>query len=625
MNEADKQASEATGDFRSVAFLLKRFFMPYWKSLVLLIVLNTITGLLQGLQPLAIAPAVNVVLGSADVPAADAGHITLNNLGPTLMHWMGVDYGNFLHVVLAVIVLYVGVTLLIAGMGTTAFVMSTRIRSLALRDMIVALHRHVISLPLNFFQQRRSGDLISRFTNDTTMTVNALDGLVRGLVQSMIQMVVCVFMLVRTDPMLSLCTLVIGSVHMLITRSLSGYVRRRTMAVYDYYARMTAVFQETFQGIRVIKSFAAERFDSKRVGHAAEQVQYHLYRFRLTRYAEEPIRLVTDALAVGGMLLLAYYSMEHKRLTMAGFAMFVYLSRQTVAPISELSKNLLGLYSVTGGARRILDLFHTTSELVDGTEETPPFREALTLRGVEFSYLPGRPVLQDLNLDVRRGEMVAVVGPSGAGKSTLMDLILRLYDPQRGQVCYDGRDVRTFRQRSYRGRFGVVSQECLLMNASIRDNVAYGRPMDEARIFEALQVANALDFVQELPQGLETEVGDRGVRLSGGQRQRIAIARAVYGKPEILVLDEATSALDSESEKAVQAAIDNVVKSITAIVIAHRLSTIVHADKVVVLNEGRMEAAGRHAELLEKSPTYKRLYELQFASPVAAADVTDAV
>jgi ABC-type multidrug transport system fused ATPase/permease subunit len=209
--------------------------------------------------------------------------------------------------------------------------------------------------------------------------------------------------------------------------------------------------------------------------------------------------------------------------------------------------------------------------------------------------------------------MVALVGPSGAGKSTLADLVLRLYDPVSGRITMDGRDVRTLRQESYRRLFGVVSQEALLFNASIRDNIAYGRDgLGEADVVRAARIANAHDFIMDFPGGYDTLVGDRGVRLSGGQRQRVAIARAIVGRPFILILDEATSALDSESERLVQQAIERVTQDATSIVIAHRLSTVLHADKIVVLARGGIEAVGRHAELLGSSETYSRLYRIQF-------------
>jgi ABC-type multidrug transport system fused ATPase/permease subunit len=233
---------------------------------------------------------------------------------------------------------------------------------------------------------------------------------------------------------------------------------------------------------------------------------------------------------------------------------------------------------------------------------------------VSFAHESGRPVLTDVSLEVRRGETVAIVGPSGSGKTTLADLVLRLFDVGAGAIRYDGVDIRDFTQASYRGHFGVVAQEALLFNASVRDNVAFHRPVDPEALAHALWAANAEEFVRELPQGLDTLLGDRGVRLSGGQRQRIAIARAIYARPSLLVLDEATSALDSDAEREVQKAIDRIGRETTIIVIAHRLSTIVHADRIVVLNRGRIEAVGPHPYVLEASPTYRRLHALQTAS-----------
>jgi len=223
-------------------------------------------------------------------------------------------------------------------------------------------------------------------------------------------------------------------------------------------------------------------------------------------------------------------------------------------------------------------------------------------------------VLEGVNLEIRKGEVVALVGPSGVGKSTLADLVLRFYDPGRGTITIDGRDLRGLRQEPYRRLFGVVPQEPLLFNATIRDNIAYGREgLSQDDIVRAARIANAHDFISEFADGYETVVGDRGVRLSGGQRQRVAIARAIVARPPILVLDEATSSLDSESERLVQQAIDRVIEGSTSLVIAHRLSTVLHADKIVVMGRGGVEAVGTHAALLATSETYGRLYRLQFA------------
>ena len=240
------------------------------------------------------------------------------------------------------------------------------------------------------------------------------------------------------------------------------------------------------------------------------------------------------------------------------------------------------------------------------------------LDAVSFAHEPDRPVLSDVTLEVRRGETVAIVGPSGSGKTTLGDLILRLFDVSAGTIRYDGTDIRDFTQASYRGHFGVVAQDALLFNTTVRDNVVFHRPADPEALAHAIWAANAEEFVRELPKGLDTMLGDRGVRLSGGQRQRIAIARAIYGRPSLLVLDEATSALDSEAEREVQKAIERIGREMTIIVIAHRLSTIVHADRIVVLNRGRVEAVGPHPHVLEASPTYRRLHALQTTATSSA-------
>jgi len=271
--------------------------------------------------------------------------------------------------------------------------------------------------------------------------------------------------------------------------------------------------------------------------------------------------------------------------------------------------------SILAAASRVAELRAIAPTVADGPDTIDDFRHAIVLRAVTFAYEGGEPVIHDVSLEIRKGEIVALVGPSGAGKSTLADLILRLHDPSAGVVTIDGRDVRTYTQASYRRLFGVVPQDPVLFNVSVRDNITYGREgLTDADVRRATAIANAEAFVAELPDGYDSLVGERGVRLSGGQRQRVAIARAIASRPPILILDEATSSLDSESERLVQQAIDRVIQGATSIIIAHRLSTVLHADKIVVLNRGRVEAVGRHADVLTSSLTYAQLFRYQFAT-----------
>jgi ABC-type multidrug transport system fused ATPase/permease subunit len=299
--------------------------------------------------------------------------------------------------------------------------------------------------------------------------------------------------------------------------------------------------------------------------------------------------------------------------------LFTFVARQLITPINQLATSALWIESTRAASGRLRELLAEQPRLSDGDTIKQTFDRTLSLDDVSFAY-DGRPAVSHLTLEITKGEFVALVGPSGAGKSTLADLLLRLHDPDSGSVRIDGVDLRGLRQREYRHLFGVVSQENLLFHDSVRNNIRYGRDdVTDAAVEQAARQANAHDFISTLAEGYDTVVGDRGVRLSGGERQRIAIARALVHNPQILILDEATSALDSESEHLVQQAIDRVVERTTAIVIAHRLSTVTHADRIVVLNGGRIEATGRHAELLDTSATYRRFCQLQFDRPADAA------
>lgn len=578
-----------------------------------LVALNVATASIQAVLPLSVAPAVNIILGESKNAADSVSHITLDNIGPTLTMHFGIDPNDFLSIIVLVSSLYIVLTISLAGLKTIAMFLSAHISGRTLHDLIKALHLQILSLPLSFFNKNKDGDIISRFTTDTSATVNLLDSLVRGLFQSMLQSILMFFLLIQTDALLAFSLIAVGCGHLLITRLLSNWIRKRTKAVYDFYGRMTAALQESLQNIRVTKSFAAEDFDHRRLVDEVISVRDNLFRFRMARYVEEPVRLIADALSVCGILLLSYYAMESGRVTKSGFGMFVLLASRTVAPLSEFSKNFLNIFTVAGSADRILEMFAIQNSKQAGKELVAPFTSTLSFEKVCFSYGSERRVLKDIDLEIKRGQMIALVGPSGGGKSTLCDLLLRLYEPSSGRILYDGVDITTFSGSSYLNRFGVVPQESLLLNASVKENILYGRELDTEKFAHAIRVANASDFIDALPEKEETFIGDRGVRLSGGQRQRLGIARAVYNQPEILVLDEATSALDTESERVVQEAIDNAIRSMTAIVIAHRLSTVRHADCIVVIDNGVVEASGTHEELLEASVVYRRLHEMQFA------------
>jgi subfamily B ATP-binding cassette protein MsbA len=421
-------------------------------------------------------------------------------------------------------------------------------------------------------------------------------------------------LLVGTSPKLALAALAAVLLHAGVTRAVKGPLRRLAAQHAVVYGEVASRLQEAILSIRIVKSLCAEATELRRLGSVTGQALRAHLAFNAYKHVEEPARAGVNVVAEGSLVLLAAYELLSGRLDAPTFILFLYVGRALMTPVGQLASALTQISMTLGAATRIFALLAETPQVQGGTRTIADVREAIRLEGVGFSYGDG-PVLEDVAFDIARGEMVALVGPSGVGKSTIADLVLRLYDPGRGRISVDGVDIREFTHESYRRLFGVVSQEALLFNTTVRDNIAYGRDgVTEEDVVRAATLANAHDFIVRLPQGYDTVVGDRGIRLSGGQRQRIAIARAIVTDPPVLLLDEATSFLDAEAESLVQEAIERITKRTTTLVIAHRFSTIVRADKIVVLSDGRVEAIGRHEELLALKGTYARLFDLSFAA-----------
>jgi len=606
MNKAAKK-----NDIKALPFLLSKYASPYWLKILLLLVLSLLAAFMLPMTALVLAPALHIITLASTAPASGLSDLSLNNLGPTMLSILQLDAGEPWNIILIVIVSYVVVSVSYAALNFCAYLMAMHVRTHVARDIVVDLFQHVLSLPLSFFQHRRSGDIMSRFTEDARGTGYALDSIIRGVLQSFIQVLISIALLVKTEPILAVAAFFFGAGHFVITRLLAERLKKRMVAQNTALGDLSSVLQEALTAIRVIKSFAAELFELKRFTAEAEKHRSMSMQYALAKHIEEPLRFAADAVAVSLVLLLTFQAMQAGRLSLEGFGLFIILSRQVISPISLLSTHVLAISGMLGSAERLIEFFNISSTLPEGSCRAEEMTGALIIRNVSFRYAGKKEVLRQINLTIRKGETVAVVGPSGSGKSTLADLMLRFYDPDQGDILLDGRDIRSLQQESYRKLFGVVPQECQLFNASLRDNILYGRDCNEKLLEQSIAVANASSFISELPNGLDTALGERGLRLSGGQRQRIAIARAVYGCPSILILDEATSSLDTESEALVQGAINEVVKAKTALVIAHRLSTVRHADKIVVLNRGMVEVEGTHDELMKRSVTYKNLCAAQ--------------
>jgi subfamily B ATP-binding cassette protein MsbA len=612
-------------DLRRFARLLGRYVAPYWPAVALLIALSYVSMALAALLPALLAPVLDLALTPASAsnrgPIA-LGSLSLQNLGAAFLQWVGFGPGADRFTAIVFLAAgYVAVGFLKGWTDFGSYLLALWIRVRAGAAMQRALLGHLLGLSMRFYTAQRTGELVARLTTDTAAAANGLETIVGTVLSAPLLIAVYGYFMVRTSPRLVVAAAGAVLLHYGVTRFLRGPIRRLATDQFSAFAELGARFQEAIASIRVVKSFGAERFEQARVGKALDEVLRVNVKFGVYKHIEEPGRAIVNYVIEASILLLAAWELLAGRISAPAFFLFLYVGRAVMSQVALLASAYTQLQTTLAASARLDELFALRPEVVDGPHDIDGFADRIAVDDVSFDY-GGERVLDGVSVEIGKGEFVALVGPSGAGKSTLADLLLRLYDPVRGRLTIDGRDIRTLRQEAYRRLFGVVSQEALLMNATIRENIAYGREgLSEADIVRAARVANAHDFIMELPGGYSAMVGERGVRLSGGQRQRVAIARAVVGRPAVLILDEATSSLDSESERLVQQAIERVTRGTTSIAIAHRLSTVLHADKIVVLARGGVEAIGRHADLLSSSETYRRLYQLQFTAAEALGRV----
>jgi subfamily B ATP-binding cassette protein MsbA len=605
---------------------LVRYVLPFLLQLLPGIFLLAAVGFLEAFRLVLLKPVLDRVLapstGSENIvlfTMPQSGHpIYLQRFVPTHFHnaWTIVAYALVASTVLKGCFDYLG-TYLVNHAG---FGMITNLRN--------DLYDSVLRRSAAFFQKHTTGTLISTIINDIERVQYAMSSILAEFLQQFFSFLFTAALVVMLGKQLAWVLLLFIPVIVFSAIRIGRRVRSTTRTGQDQLADVQNILQETIAGNRIVKAFGMESWEIARFRTAAQR----LFRANLRSVAaaaiSSPLMDIFRAIAIALLRLLGREQIAHNQLTLGAFIAFVAAVLSMYNPVRKFAV-FNNSFQQARGASSQLFKFMDTEDLVSekpGAKALPRFSRAIQFENVSFSYQSdgegSREILHNINLEVRRGEILAIVGSSGAGKSTLVHLLPRFFDVSSGRILVDGHDVRDVTVSSLRSQIGIVTQDTVLFNDTVRNNIAYGQPHVAMKEVEgAARAALAHDFIQALPAGYDTVIGERGVRLSGGERQRLAIARALLKNAPVLILDEATSALDSESEALVQSALHNLMSGRTVLVIAHRLSTVRRADRIVVIENGTIADIGTHEDLMSKLGTYRRLYELQFAS----SDLTKAV
>ena len=484
-------------------------------------------------------------------------------------------------------------------------------------DLRDAMFRKLLTLPTHYYDDHATGSLISKLTFDVTQVTSAATTVVTITVRDSIVIAGLLGWLFYLNWKLTLLTLLMAPVIALIIRVISKRMRASSRDSQRAMGDITQVIEESVSAHKVVKLFGGQQYESSRFSEQANWVRRYAMKQASAAAANVPIVQMVAAIALAAIVYLATLQSQADETTVGGFVSFIMAMLMLTAPLKRLTGVSEYLQRGLAAAESVFTLLDTAGETDSGTQTIGRVRGELLFDHVQFAYgTDGRLALQDINLHIRAGENVALVGASGSGKTTLVNLVPRFYTPTGGRITLDDHDINNLTLASLRANIALVSQEVVLFNDTLAANIAYGqmREVPEVEIVAAATAAHAMEFIREWPEGMNTLVGERGVKLSGGQRQRIAIARAILKDAPILILDEATSALDSESERHVQAALETLMQGRTTLVIAHRLSTIEKADRIIVLQKGAIAEIGTHRELLEKDGAYAQLHRIQFAA-----------
>lgn len=489
------------------------------------------------------------------------------------------------------------------------------IRNGIIRDIRAQLFQKILSLPLAYFSNEKKGDIISRTTADAQEVENSILNMLIAIFREPIILVGALAYMVYTSPSLTLFVFILIIFTAVVIGGIGKTLKKPSAVVQSKLGSMVSIIEEALSGLRIIKGFNAEPYQQAKFGEQNESYRTSLTRLLWRRDLASPL---SEFLGISVVAVLLWYGARQVftgQLDASTFITFIFAFYMVIDPSKSLSKAYYHIQKGIAAMIRIEEVLDAKTTIVEQADakSIQGVQDKIEYRGVKFQYLKQEEqVLKGIDLTIPKGKIIAIVGPSGGGKSTLVDLLPRFYDVTEGQILLDGIDVKAYKIKDLRGLIGIVSQEAILFNDTIYNNIVFGlKGVSEPEVMRAAQIANAHEFIVAQEKGYQTNIGDRGNKLSGGQRQRLTIARAILKNPPILILDEATSALDSESEQLVQQALIQLMQNRTSIVIAHRLSTIQHADEIIVMDAGRIVERGTHSELLAHKGLYQKLVAMQ--------------
>ncbi|HOI30593.1 MAG TPA: ABC transporter transmembrane domain-containing protein [Melioribacteraceae bacterium] len=606
------------------------YVKPYWKHLSASVLFSIFQALLNGASIYLAIPLLDTLFQQAGVAAVGSQNVQ-QDLGQKASGWLSSiinDVINYFKSLIfsgttSEILLKICILIVIAFLGKNLFgylqsYYLAFVEQGMIRDLRNESYRHLHKLPMSYFKNEKTGNLISRITNDVNMVNTSVSAVFLNMIREPLTIIVFIAIAVSISWQLTLFSFIVLPFSLIIISYIGLILRKQSGLLQQKMADITTNLHETITGVKIVKAFGMEDYENKKFFGETNKFFRLVLKITRIRNISSP---VTEFLSVIVGVVIIYFGAQlvlvDKTIKPSEFITFLFAIFQLMPPVKELSSVNNRIQESSAAADRIFEILDTEPGIKNAEKpvKISSFKDRIVFENVSFLYEDsGEAVLDRISLEVKRGSVLAIVGSSGAGKTTMVDLLPRFYDPTSGRILLDDIDIKQIRLEDLRRLMGIVTQETVLFNESVRSNIAYGLDdYPEEKLIEAAKAANAHNFIMELPKGYDTVIGEKGTKLSGGQRQRISIARALLKNPPIMILDEATSSLDNESEVLVQEAIERLMFDRTTFVIAHRLSTIRNSDRIIVLDRGRIVQDGKHEALLaDEKGIYRKLYELQF-------------